>query len=290
MKPVTIIMFGAALLIAFVIAFITYNRLQKKPEAEPKAFLAKPEPVAVSTVDLTWGTKLSEHMIKIVPFLKESLPSGYFSDPSDLAGRTVLYPIKVDEPIFESSLAPITMEGGGIAAVVKTEKRAMAVKIDKIIGVAGFLNPGNRVDVLVTVKVKTTVQGKQGKEKNVTYSTSKTVLENILVLATGPSLAPGSEPDKPRQVTVATLEVTPEESEKLALAMNEGTIQLALRNYVDTEEVITEGQTASTLLASYKKRFETQWAQKEETGQKPVEPMIFSIELIKGNNVSKVEF
>ncbi len=206
MKPVTIIMFGAALLIAFIIAFITYNRLQKKSEVEPKAFLAKPEPVAVSTVDLTWGTKLSEQMIKIVPFLKESLPSGYFSDPSDLAGRTVLYPIRMDEPIFESSLAPITMEGGGIAAVVKTEKRAMAVKIDKIIGVAGFLNPGNRVDVLVTV------QGKQG---GVSVTTTKTVLENILIIATGPSLAPGAEPDKPRQVTVATLEVTPEESEKL---------------------------------------------------------------------------
>ena len=274
MKPVTIIMFGAALLIAFIIAFITYNRLQKKPEAEPKAFLAKPEPVAVSTVDLTWGTKLSEQMIKIVPFLKESLPSGYFSDPSDLAGRTVLYPIKVDEPIFESSLAPITMEGGGIAAVVKTKKRAMAVKIDKIIGVAGFLNPGNRVDVLVTV---------QGKRGEVSVSTTKTVLENILIIATGPSLAPGAEPDKPRQVTVATLEVTPEESEKLALAINKGTIQLALRNYVDTEDVTTEGQTVPSLLASYRKRFETQWAQNEE-------PMIFSIELIKGNNVSEVEF
>ncbi len=286
MKPVTIIMFGAALLIAFIIALITYNRLQKKTEVEPKAFLAEPEPVAVATIDLTWGTKLSGHMIKIVPFLKESLPSGYFSNPSDLAGRTVLYPIKVDEPIFESSLAPTTMKGGGIAAVVKTKKRAMAVKIDKIIGVAGFLNPGNRVDVLVTV---------QGKRGGVSVSTSKTVLENILVIATGPSLAPGAEPDKPRQVTVATLEVTPEESEKLALAMNEGTIQLALRNYVDTEDVTTEGQTIPTLLASYRKRFETHWAQKEETGtetatQVPVEPMIFSIELIKGNNVSKVEF
>lgn len=285
MKPVTIIMFGAALLIAFIIAFITYNKLLKKPEAEPKAFLAKPEPVAVAIVDLSWGTKLSEQMIKIVPFLKESLPSGYFSDPSDLAGRTVLYPIKVDEPIFESSLAPTTLEGGGIAAIVRTKKRAMAVKIDKIIGVAGFLNPGNRVDVLVTLKVKTTVQGKQGKEKNVTYSTSKTVLENILVIATGPSLDPGAEPDKPRQVTVATLEVTPEESEKLALAMNEGTISLVLRNYVDTEDVATKGETISSLLASYRKRFETQWAQKEEAGQK-----IFSIELITGNNVSKVEF
>ena len=277
MKPVTIIMFGAALLIAFVIAFITYNRLQKKTEAEPKAFLAKPEPVAVSTVDLTWGTKLSEQMIKIVPFLKESLPSGYFSDPSDLAGRTVLYPIKTDEPIFESSLAPITMEGGGIAAVVKTKKRAMAVKIDKIIGVAGFLNPGNRVDVLVTV---------QGKRGEASVSTTKTVLENILVIATGPRLAAASEPDKPHQVTVAVLEVTPEESEKLALAMNKGSIQLALRNYVDTEDVTTEGQTVTSLLASYRKR----WVQEEETGQKPVEPMIFSIELIKGNNVSEVKF
>lgn len=277
MKPITIIMFGGALLIAFIVALVTYSKFSKKTEVETKAVMVKPEPVAVATTDLAWGTTLDLHMIKVMPYLKESLPAGHFTDPSNLVGRTVLYPISVNEPIFESRLAPTTAGAGGIAAVVKPSKRVMAVKVDKIIGVAGFLHPGNRVDVLVTIRSKPT--------------TTKIVLENILILATGPKMAAGSKKEKAQPVNVVTLELTPEEAEKMALAVNEGSISLALRNYADTEDVFTEGATRSTLLSSYKKRMEASWAP-DETGTETTTagPPIYSIELIKGSTKSKVEF
>ena len=273
MKPITIIMFGGALLIAFIVALVTYSKFSKKTEVKTEAVMVKPEPVAVATTDLAWGTTLDLHMIKVMPYLKESLPAGHFTDPSNLVGRTVLYPISVNEPIFESRLAPTTVGAGGIAAVVKPSKRVMAVKVNKIIGVAGFLHPGNRVDVLVTIRSKPI--------------TTKIVLENILILATGPKMTAGSKQEKPQPVNVVTLELTPEEAEKMALAVSEGSISLALRNYADTEDVFTEGATKATLLSSYKKS----WAP-EETGTETTTagPPIYSIELIKGNNVSKVEF
>lgn len=277
MKPITIIMFGGALLIAFIVALVTYSKFSKKTEVETKAVMVKPEPVAVATTDLAWGTTLSLHMIKVMPYLKESLPAGHFTDPSNLVGRTVLYPISVNEPIFESRLAPTTVQGGGIAAVVKPSKRVMALKVNKIIGVAGFLHPGNRVDVLVTISGKPAI--------------TKTVLENMLILAIGPKMAAGSKKEKTQPANVVTLEVTPEEAEKLALAVNKGSITLVLRNYADTEDVFTEGATIRTLLSSYKKRIEASWTP-EETGTETTTagPPIYSIELIKGNNVSRVEF
>ncbi len=279
MKPITIIMFGGALLIAFIVALVTYTKFSKKTEVETEAVMVKPEPVAVATTDLAWGTTLDPHMIKVMPYLKESLPAGHFTDPSNLEGRTVLYPISVNEPIFESRLAPTTAGAGGIAAVVKPSKRGIAIKVDKIIGVAGFLHPGHRVDVIVTFH--------PDEHEHI----SKTVLENVLVLATGPKMETDSKKKKPQQVTVVTLEVTPDEAERLALSMLEGSISLTLRNYADTEDVFTEGYNISSLLSSYKKRLDVSWTS-EETGTETTTagPPIYSIELIKGNNMSKVEF
>ena len=148
-------------------------------------------------------------------------------------------PLKANDPITEHKLAPTSIETGGVAAVLKPGKRAIAVKGDKVIGIAGFINPGNSVDVLVTVKNPDTEQEK-----------TKIVLENIRVLATGTQI---QENDKgePAPVDVYTLEVGSEEAEKLALAATEGQIQLALRSVTDTEEVYTEGITIPQLLASF---------------------------------------
>ena len=100
----------------------------------------------------------------------------------------------------------------------------MGVKVDKVVGVSGFIHPGNRVDVLVTLS----------RNERQNEPTTKIVLENILVLATGTELEKSGKQEKPAQVDVITLEVTPEEGEKLALAASEGKLQLALRNYTDT--------------------------------------------------------
>ena len=232
-------MFGIAILLALIATAFIVNWLQTKAKGR-EALPLQTQDVAVSKVDLKWGTVLTKEMVETKPFLKKSLPGGYFLDTSSLAGRVLISPVKADEPILESKLAPSTMKTGGVAAVISPKKRAIAIKVDKVIGVAGFVHPGNRVDVLVTLH-----------PERAQAPTTKTVLENIPVLAAGPDIEATGKEAKASPVEVITLEVTPEEAEKLALAATEGKIILVLRNFSDTEDVITKGVTVPTLLASY---------------------------------------
>jgi pilus assembly protein CpaB len=269
-----ILLFGVAILIASVAALYSYKHLQKNVKAvAPPSYESRLVAVAVS--DLTWGTTLSRNMVKTVPYLRESLPPGSFSDPAALTGRVLLSPVKANEPVLESRLAPTTITAGGIAAVVTPNSRAMSVKVDRVTGIAGFIHPGNRVDVLVTI---------QDREKNRAPIT-KTVLENILVLAAGPQIEKDGKRERPTQVDVITLEVTPREGEKLALAASEGKIQLALRNYTDGKNVVTRGVTIPALLA-YSRKKEVDKTQKTAL----VTPSVISVQLIKGSSVSELNF
>jgi pilus assembly protein CpaB len=271
-KKRSLIFLGIAVAVALVASILSYNWLQKKATVEVKAL--ETQPVVVTMTDLNWGAALNKDMLKAVPYLKDSLPPGSFSDPAALAGRTVLFPMKANEPIFESKLAPIGGKGG-VASIVSPTKRAMAVKVDKVVGVAGFIHPGNRLDVLVTL-LESKASGKP---------ITKIVLENILVLAVGAELEkPNGKQEKASQVDVLTLEVTPEEGEKLALAATEGKLQMALRNYTDTDEVGTRGTTVPTLLASYLSAGKKSPSSRRVASQ----PEAFSVEIIKGNKVSAV--
>jgi pilus assembly protein CpaB len=219
-------------------------------------------------------------MIKPVDFLKATAPPGCFSDGDSLVGRVAILPIKANEPILESRLAPASIKTGGVAAVVSQKKRAVAVKVDKVIGVSGFIHHGNRVDVLVTIPT--------GKNSAEPIPITKTVLENILVLAVGPELEKKGKDEKPSDVDVITLEVTPEEGEKLALAASEGKLQLALRNFSDTENVLTRGVTIPGLLASYALGPVGGTSPK---GDHPVQkPRPVIVELVKGSKVSEIKF
>lgn len=276
-KAIFILVSGIAILIASLISLQMYKRLQRdKVVTSVNADILS---VAVAARDLSWGTCLSRKMIKMSPFLKASLPQGYFSEISSLEGRTLIYPLKAGEPIFETKLAPITIRSGGIAAVITPKKRAMSVKVDKVIGVSGFIKPGNRVDILVTMA--------HNKED---IPITKTVLENTLVLATGTELETDEEKERPRQVDVITLEVTPEEGEKLALATTLGKIQLALRNAADNEDVITRGTTIQHLLHEATKEL-SQAADVTQSSDIPDgNTMLFPVQLIKGIEVSELLF
>lgn len=279
MKSKVVIIFVIAVLIASLAALLVYKRLQNNPKTEVRLQEIKDESIAVAAHDLPWGTLLTRDMIKTATFLTKSLPEGSFPEPSDLVGRTVLYPINIGEPIFESRLAPSSAETGGIAAVISPKKRAMAIKVDKIIGNRGFLRPGNRVDVLVSLS----------QNGEVSIPITKTVLENILVLATGHIMDNGnSKKEKPIKMDAVTLEVDPEEAEKLALASTQGRIQLALRNFADTKDVVTDGSTIPALLASYRGKRNVP-PEKETAPVSPV-PVSFSVELIKGGQASKLYF
>lgn len=223
--------------------------------------------VAVASVDLSWGTKLQSEMMRSRPYLKESLPEGYRSSLDTLKDRVLIAPVKKNEPILESKLAPTTVATGGVSAIVTPGKRALAVKGDKVIGISGFILPNNRVDVLVTLEDK--------KRKR---QMTKVVLENLLVLATGTQI---EENDKgePAPVDVYTLEVTPEEGEKLTLAATRGKLQFALRNVTDGETVFTKGATVQGTLSSYRPPVSRKVLRQRTT-----------VEVIKGSEVKKVKF
>jgi len=197
--------------------------------------------VVVAAYDVPWSTVLTKDMVRTTTFLRDSLPSGYYLDPAHVIGRTLIQPIRANEPITEARLAPTSVKTGGVAAVVTMKKRAMSVKVDKVVGVSGYVHPGNRVDVLVTLNEQ---------RGEVTSPVTKIVLENILVLASGPEFNETKKGEKSALVDVITLEVAPDEGEKLALASTEGKIQLALRNFSDNESVATSGAKIPNLLGS----------------------------------------
>ncbi len=273
----TILPILLAVVIAVFGGIFTYNLIKR--EITPKAPKAEQETVgvAVASIELPWGTELSTEQLKLVPYLKQTRPPGSFTDMQQLAGRVVVFPINKDEPILESKLAPIDVKTGGISAVVKQGKRAVAVKGDKVIGLAGLIKPGNRVDVMVGIE-------DPRDKKRVT----KVVLEDVPVLATGSEIQK-KEKGEPSQVDVFTLEVTPEEAEKLALASNEGKLQFALRNAIDTETVLTKGASIAETLESYTKR-----TAKATDAEKMKQPVDISesrvVHIIKGTQEGTAEF
>ena len=196
--------------------------------------------IAVVDRDLNRGAKITAQDLRMASYLEESLPKGHFTDITGATGRIVIQQIKTTEPVLESALAPTDLTKGGMAAIINPLKRAMAIKVDEVVGVAGFLHPGHMVDVLVSLE-------KPGEKRT---QVTKTVLENILVLSVG-TQDQETDDKKSKKVTVVTLEVDLEEAEKLALAVNHGRIQLALRGYSDTDQILTKGINVTSLLKSY---------------------------------------
>ena len=231
-----------ALVIAVVASVLIYKWMKKQTAPKEVAKIEKVniKQAAIAEVNLPLGTKLKAEQFKTVSFLEESLPPGYFSDSDKLLGRIVIKPINSKALILESGLAPVGVTRGGVTAILKPGKRAVALAGNKLMGVSGFVNPGDHVDILMqTTDPKT-------KEK-----INKTVFENVRVLATGTQLVANAE-GKPSPVDSYTLEVTPEEGERLTLAASSGKLQFALRSVLDSETVLTTGATFKEILASYR--------------------------------------
>jgi pilus assembly protein CpaB len=230
-----------ALIVAVVASFFLYKWMKKQTAPKKVAEKAKTLQVAVADVEIPAGTKLKSEMMKTVYFLEDSLPQGHFTAPEKAAGRIVITPIKRTELILESRLAPKDVTRGGMAAILKPGKRAVSVAGNKVLGLSGLINPGDRVDILLTT----------ADPKNPESKVNKTVFENVLVLATGAQLSRNAE-GKPSPVDNYTLEVTPEQGEKLVLAAAQGKIHFALRSFSDRETVLTTGATHPEILASYR--------------------------------------
>ena len=195
--------------------------------------------VAVAATEISLGQRIAPEMVKIVDWPSGSVPSGAIDDPNKLQGRVVRSALQRGEPILEAKLAPVGTQGG-LSAVIGEGRRAITVRVNDVIGVAGFALPGNYVDIIVNTQKDTE------RSNNKDQAISKIVLEHILVLAVAQEAS--RDETKPRVVNAVTLEVTPEEAEKIDLARSVGNLSLVLRNQVDPGDTTTAGATKATLL------------------------------------------
>lgn len=209
--------------------------------ASAQAYTKNLSNVVVAKVEIPVGTRIVAEQLSVVQFPKAVAPDGTFPVIDDrLLGRVAVTRISPREPVTEARLAPVG-SAGGLSSVIPDGYRAMTVKVDDVVGVSGFIMPGTLVDIVVTINPP---DNSSRREK-----VSKIVLQNIKVLASGQNI------DKPRnereneRVKAVTLQVTPEQAEKLALAASEGRLQLVMRNSVDQGDEVTPGANKSTLLA-----------------------------------------
>ena len=283
-KSARILFLVVALMAASFISYIVYQRTASQPTVLTSETSQDIVKIAVVDRDLKKGVAIVAKDLHMAPYLKKTLPKGHFTDLNKAVGRIVVKPIMATEAVLESALASADLKKGGMAAIIPPEKRAMAVKVNDVIGVAGFLTPGHSVDVLVSLE----------KPGNKRIQITKTVLENIPVLAIGTQLQERDD-KKPKKVTVVTLEVDLEEAEKLALAVNQGNIQIALRGYSDTNQILTKGMTIPTLLKSYAtasnipvKVRKTETARPKAKTRPRVTRKPLVIEVMNGNTINRL--
>jgi pilus assembly protein CpaB len=192
--------------------------------------------VVVAAVDVELGSKLNPQLLTTVDWPNGSIPPGAFTDLKDLQDRVVKVSVLRGDAIVERKLAPAGTRGG-LSAVIADGKRAMTVRVNDVVGVAGFALPGNYVDVMVNMQ-----QDQNSRQDPI----SRTVLEHVLVLAVAQEA--GRDDLKPKVVGAVTLELSPADAEKLDLARSVGTLSLVLRNQLDGESAATAGVTRAQLL------------------------------------------
>ncbi|MEJ7575686.1 MAG: Flp pilus assembly protein CpaB [Pyrinomonadaceae bacterium] len=195
--------------------------------------------VVVAKFAIPLGTKITAELLTTTPIPQGSMPEGAFNSMEKVVGRIAITNIGVREPITDSKLA---MEGaaGGLQAVIPEGYRAMTVKVDDVVGISGFLQPGSFVDVVAVIQPPNQSSSQD--------PISKIVLQNIKVLANGSNIDQPKDGREATTVKTVTLQVTPEQAEKLALAVNEGKLQLVMRNYGDQSDSSTNGVNKRTLL------------------------------------------
>jgi pilus assembly protein CpaB len=231
-KRFFIVLVGA--LIFGVLAAVSVSRYLSSAQAYTKNL----NNVAVAKVAIPIGSKIVAEQIMVVQFPKESTPDGAFDSPEKLVGRVAVVNVGAREPITESRLAA---EGtaAGLAAIIPEGYRAMTVKVDDAAGISGFIQPGTLVDVVVTIDPEGIARQDP---------ISKIVLQNIKVLASGQNIDKPKDEREATSVKAVTLQVTPEQAEKLALASSEGKLQLVMRSQIDQGDEQTKGVNKRNLL------------------------------------------
>lgn len=279
-----------SILIALGGSYFLYKWIKDKTVPQKQIIVkeTKAVPVVVAKIPISWGTKITQEMVVTKPYFESSLPKGHYKKIENVIGRVATAHLWEGDAILEHRMAPKTMRAGGVAAVLKPGKRAISVKGDNILGIAGFINPGNRIDVLVTIK-------DPKKKRDIT----KIVLEDLFVLASGRQIHENNK-GEPAPVDVYTLEVTPEQGERLTLAANKGRLQFALRGALDSDVVLTKGVTIPELLDSFILT-ERSLPKVQKTGKKTIAKRVVrrrrppkkqkvAVEIIKGLEQSRKVF
>jgi pilus assembly protein CpaB len=228
------LMLAVALASGGLAALLAMRYLQQR--TTPLAAQPIRSSMVVAARALPVGTIVSDQHVKTIEWTGGALPLGYVGNPQDVVGRGLISDLQENEPLLESKLAP-KGAGGGLPIIISEGKRALTMRVNEVSGVAGFVTPNTRVDVLLTME-----------DKNAAGEpATRIIMQDMRVLAAGQSIQPDKE-GKPQPVPVVTFLVTPEQAETLALASGQGSIQLALRNQLDTMEVRTRGTRRSALM------------------------------------------
>ncbi len=255
------LVFLMALGAAGLAAYLAFGVVRDRGPVAIQATEAPTAQVVIAARDMDVGHVVTAQDVRLAAWPSQILPEGYSSTPAEVVGRGVLTPLKLNEPMLSGKLA-LKEAGGGLPIMIPEGERAMSVKVDQVIGVAGFLLPGTRVDVLVTLD----------QMANIDEPITQIILQNLVVLTAGQVIERDTD-GEPQQVPVVTLLVTPEDAEKLTLATTKGRIQLALRNTLDMDSVKTPGVRPAGLLRP-------QQVVRRSGG--PVRPASINVEVYRG--------
>jgi pilus assembly protein CpaB len=228
-----LVVIGVAVLTAALASFGVYLTLKRMPVREVEVARAF---AVVAKRSLPTGVRLTAADVKVVAWPASNMVPGGFTKVEAVVNRGLLAAVVENEPLVESKLAPVN-SAGGLPSAIPPGMRALSVKVNDVIGVAGFLDPGTRVDLMVTIRKKD-------------ESTSRTVVSNVQVLTSGTrndQQKPKDAKATPAAAAVVTLLVSPEDAERIALAQSEGQIMLSLRNPLDTEETTGAGVRTAAL-------------------------------------------
>jgi pilus assembly protein CpaB len=263
------------LLISFVIAgacaFLVYKIVGARMMASKPVVTTR---VVAAATDIKLGTVLAASDLTTAE-IQGPLPKGVILKPETVVGRGVISDLYQGEPILETRLAP-PGSGGGLASTIPNGMRALAVKVDQVVGVAGFVTPGMRVDVLASGNPPGATSPTQG-------TVTKTILQNIQVLSAGTDIQKDAE-GKPQQVQVVNLLVSPDQAQTLSLASNELKIQLVLRNPLDTKEAKVSSDSMGQIFG------EAGAPVKVGRRAPKAAPKVFTIQVINGNKTSEEKF
>src|SRR5436190_2744845 len=231
--------FALAIMAGGGLAYATFNAMNNQPV---KTVSTPTQPVVVAAADLALGTELKKEDLTIVNFPQGAAPEGSFARVQDVIGRGLIVTMVKSEPVLPGKLAS-KEAGAGLPPIIPEGMRAVSVRVNEVVGVAGYVLPGTHVDVVATANPTS----------QATDVTSKLILSNVQVLTAGTRLEQDQDKGgKPMQVTVVTLLVYPDQAERLALASTEGKIQLALRNPMDQGAPETPGVKPAALLGTVK--------------------------------------